>query len=73
MATTKQRINITADPEIEQALKSAAKRDNVPVATKAAELIQIGLALEEDLALSVIAELRSKKKGLYVPHDKAWL
>ena len=72
MATTKSRINITAEPEIEAALKNAAKRDKVPLATKAAQLLAIGLELEEDIALAAIADERSKTKGKFIAHDKFW-
>lgn len=72
MATTKSRINITADPEVEAALKQVAKRDGVPVATKAAELISVGLMLEEDLHLAKIADRRTATDAVFVPHARAW-
>jgi len=72
MATTKQRINITTDPNIEAALKNAAKRDGVPVATKASELLAIGLELEEDIALASIAISRTAKDTEYISHAQAW-
>ena len=73
MSTTKQRINITADIATEAALKRAAKRDGVPVATKAAELVMIGLDLEEDIAWSTLADERAlTPKEEYIPHDQAW-
>lgn len=72
MSTTKQRINITADAATEVALKRAAKRDGVPVATKAAELVMIGLELEEDIALAALGDERAKYKGPLIPHDQAW-
>lgn len=73
MTTNKQRINITASPEIEQALKLAAKRAGVPVATKAAELLSIAISLEEDYALAALANQRaSTPKRSFIPHDKAW-
>ena len=71
MATTKQRINITTDPNIEAALKNAAKRDGVPVATKASELLAIGLELEEDIALASIAISRTAKDTEYISHAPA--
>ncbi len=72
MATTKSRINITTNPEVEAALKQVAKRDGVPVATKAAELISVGLTLDEDLHLAEIADRRSASDGAFVSHAKAW-
>lgn len=73
MPTNKTRINITAEADVEKALTYAAKRDGVPVATKAAELIQIGLSLEEDAVLSSLADNRRFKKSSLINHDKAWL
>lgn len=73
MATTKARINITAEPEIEQALRLAARREGIPVATKAAELLAIGLELEEDIALAALAEERVKTpKKEFIPYAKIW-
>jgi len=71
MPTIKQRINITADPELESVIKKLAKRDNMPVSAKASELIRVALELEEDLVLSEIADSRSKK-GPYIAHDIFW-
>ena len=72
MATIKTRINITAEPEIEAALKRSAKREKTPVATKAAELLALALSIEEDMMLGVIAEDRERVAGKYISHTQAW-
>lgn len=72
MTTIKQRINITTDYDVEQALRNAAKRDGVPVATKASELLAIGLDLEEDIALASIANARAVETSKLISHDDAW-
>jgi len=72
MATTKQRINITADKHMELALKRLAKRDRVPIARKAAELINMALELEEDTILAQIAQSRLTQKVKYIPHKMVW-
>ena len=72
MTTLKKRINITADADIERALIVAARRDDVPTATKAAELLRIGLEFEEDFALGTVANDRAKNKIKYVSHASAW-
>lgn len=72
MATTKQRINITTDSNVEQALRNAARRDGVPMATKATELLTIGLELEEDIALISITNARVADKRKFISHDRAW-
>jgi len=73
MATTKDRINITTDKATRAILLKIAKRDRVPLATKAAELIQLALEIEEDLALGLITEERMSHKNIkWVPHHLAW-
>ena len=57
---------------MEVSLLRAARRDHVPIATKAAELLRMALEIEEDLALVTIAEDRSAQKVKYIPHRLAW-
>jgi hypothetical protein len=72
MSTTKRRINITADADVEAALKLVAERDGVPMATKAAELLRNALELEEDLALGAIAEERERAHVKFISHEEFW-
>jgi len=72
MATTKRRLNITLSPEVDKILTFIAKRDQVPEATKVAELLNISLALEEDRALSLIADERLNIKGKILSHKEVW-
>ena len=73
MPTIKRRINITTDRDVEKSLFAAAKRDRVPVASKAAELLRLALELEEDLALNALAEERLfNKKIKWVSHKETW-
>lgn len=69
---TKKRINISPDLETSLAVIQAAKRDKVPVATKAAELLRSALELEEDLILGAEAGRREKQKGSYLSHEEVW-
>ena len=55
MSTTKARINISVPDEVKEALTQLAKRDQVPAATKAEHLLEIGLELEEDQVRDEIA------------------
>jgi len=71
MPTTKTRINITADPATERALTLAAKRDRVPVATKAVQLLQLALEIEEDQIWAELA-LERLKHGKFISHEEAW-
>ena len=73
MATTKQRINISVSKSTHEALKYLAKRDEEPVATKAAYLLEEALELEEDRVLSKIADERLKNyKGPWLSHEEVW-
>ena len=73
MATSKTRINISVSKRVRDDLKALAKRDQEPVATKAARLLEGALELEEDIFLSRIADERLKNhKGRWIPHDEAW-
>ena len=60
------------DVDVESALKYAAKRDGVPVASKAAELLSLALSLEEDMFLASIADARISSKESSVSHESAW-
>ena len=73
MPTTKRRINITADKDVEKALTRSAKHDGVPIATKAADLLRIALELEEDLAWATLADKRASQKNVkYLTHKQVW-
>ena len=73
MPTTKHRINITTDKDVERALTRSAKRDGIPLASKAGHLLRIALELEEDLALIDMAEKRAFQKNIkYVSHAHVW-
>ena len=73
MTTTKHRINITADKDIEKALIRSAKRDGVPTASKAASLLRTALELEEDLAWTELADRRASQKNVrYLTHKQVW-
>lgn len=72
MPTTKTRLNITLSKELEEAIRLLAKRDNVPQATKAVELLEEALELEEDLVWDAIANERRAKGGKMIPFDKIW-
>lgn len=72
MATIKKRINVSVSKEIEYALKQSAARDDVPQATKAAELIGLALELEEDRAFAHIVRRRKGSAGTLTSHADAW-
>jgi hypothetical protein len=72
MTTTKKRVNISISKAVENALGKLARRDEVPEATKAAELLRLAIELEEDQVLDAIASERDTKKAKFVSHKKAW-
>ena len=73
MATTKTRINVSIPRHTRDALRLLAKRDQQPLATKAARLLEEALELEEDRTLSAIADERLKNhKGRWISHKEAW-
>jgi len=72
MATTKKRINVTLSLDLNEALSQLAKRDRVPEATKAAELLRLGLEVDEDLLLSKIASQRLSTSKKLLSHGEVW-
>ncbi len=72
MSTTKPRINISLPDEVQKAIVQLAKRDQMPAATKAKHLLEIGLELEEDQAWNQIASIRDDQKSRFITHDKAF-
>ena len=65
-------MNISLSAPLESILARLAKRDQVPQATKAAELIRIGVEIEEDEYFDIIASERNMEKVKFVSHKKAW-
>ena len=68
----KQRINITADTDMESSLRTAAKRDKMSVSSKAVELLRLALNIEEDYILASLAQERDTRLAKYIPHDTFW-
>ena len=57
---------------MERALVQAAKRDRLPVATKAAQLLQLALEIEEDQIWAELAEARLKDGSKFISHETFW-
>lgn len=73
MTTIKTRINISLPKEVEKTLGFLAKRDDMPEATKAVDLIRLALEIEEDQVLDKIAGFRDVKSAKFISHKKAWV
>ena len=72
MPTLNRRLNITLPPELDWAISKIAKRDGVPDATKAVELLRNALLVEEDSVWARLAEERYKIKSKHISHKEAW-
>ena len=76
MPTTKKRLNLSLSPHLEHVLEILATRDNMPQATKAVQLIEMAVEIEEDRILSKIAEERADElasgKAKTYSHDEFW-
>ncbi|MBT3292774.1 hypothetical protein HN512_02080 [Candidatus Peregrinibacteria bacterium] len=72
MPTNKKRINITLPNHIAIFLEEIALRDDVPQATKAAELLERALELEEDTFFSKAADEIDTKKSEFISHNDFW-
>jgi mRNA interferase RelE/StbE len=72
MSTTKSRLNISLPNDIKKALLSIAKRDQMPAATKALRLMEIGLELEEDDVWDKIASNRDRKDSVFRTHTEVF-
>ncbi len=73
MATTKKRVNISLSASLEEALDRLSVRDQVPQATKAAELLRVAVEIEEDRVWDSIASKRDVSDAKFVSHKKAWV
>jgi hypothetical protein len=72
MTTIKKRINITLPEDLEEALSVAAERDGIPQATKAADLLRLGLEIDEDMLLEQVASKRYKSAKGFLSHKSVW-
>ena len=72
MLARKTRINISVPREMRRALERLAKRDEMPEATKAAQLLAKALEYEEDDIWDALAGMRDRKGAKFVPHSRAW-
>ncbi len=68
----KQRINISVSDALEKAVGKLARRDQIPQATKAAELLRMAVEIEEDAVWDAVASKRDTKGAKFVSHKKAW-
>lgn len=71
-ARPKQRMQITLGPDVGPAIRMLAKRDHVPAATKAAQLLRQAIEMEEDIYLSKIADERDVPGVKWIQAEDVW-
>lgn len=73
MPTEKNRVNVTLTRPMYTALSQLARRDDVPFATKAAQLLEEALELQEDIVFGNLARQRElNSDAQYIPHEQVW-
>ncbi|OGP54290.1 MAG: hypothetical protein A2Y65_10955 [Deltaproteobacteria bacterium RBG_13_52_11] len=74
MPTKNPRINVVLEEPLYTAIKQLAKRDKVSLSLKVRDLVKEALEIEEDVALSAIAEERDKtlSNAAALKHDEVW-
>jgi predicted DNA-binding protein len=72
MPTSKKRILVSLPKGMAVFLKRISLRDDVPQATKAVELLDKALELEEDEYFSVLATERDTRGATCLSHKEAW-
>jgi hypothetical protein len=72
MSTVKSRINISLPDDVKEVLISISKRDQMPAATKAVRLMEIGMEVEEDDIWEKIAFDRDHKDSTFHSHTETF-
>jgi hypothetical protein len=72
MSTAKSRINISLPEDVKKVLVNISKRDQMPTATKAVRLIEIGMEVEEDDMWDKIAASRDSIDSTFYSHAKTF-
>jgi hypothetical protein len=72
MSTIKSRINVSVPDDVKVALTKLARRDQLPTATKAVRLIELGLELEEDEIWDKIAANRDLSVSKFHTHTEVF-
>ncbi|OGL89479.1 hypothetical protein A3H75_01245 [Candidatus Uhrbacteria bacterium RIFCSPLOWO2_02_FULL_51_9] len=72
MPTLKTRINVSLPRAVDIMLARLAKRDDVPRATKALDLMKLALEIEEDTLWDARAAQRDTRGARFVSHKNAW-
>ncbi len=68
------RINVVLEESLYNSIERLARRDGVSLSMKVRDLVKEALEIEEDIALSKLAEEREKtfRKNRALKHDEVW-
>jgi hypothetical protein len=72
MPTKKRRLNITLPKNLAIFIAKIALRDEMPQATKAVQLLEKALEIEEDEYFSQLADERDTHNAKFISHDEFW-
>jgi len=74
MPTKNPRVNVVLETPLYNSVEHLAKRDGVSLSLKVRDLIREALEMEEDVALSALAEKRERtfSKAKSLKHDEVW-
>ncbi|MBI3610137.1 MAG: toxin-antitoxin system, antitoxin component [Nitrospirae bacterium] len=74
MPTKNPRVNVVLEKPLYRRIEHLAKRDGISLSLKVRDLVREALEIEEDLALSVLAEKREKtfRRSTALKHDEVW-
>lgn len=72
MGTKKPRINVTLDPREEKFLAMLAEKEDKSISLLMRELMLEALERREDIALSMLADMRIERKEEKIAHEDVW-
>jgi len=74
MPTKNPRVNVVLEKPLYNNIERLAIRDGVSLSLKVRDLVKEALEIEEDIALSHVAETREKSfsRGKALKHDEVW-
>lgn len=74
MPTKNPRVNVVLEKPLYRWIEHLAKRDGISLSLKVRDLVKEALEIEEDMALSTLAEERERtfRRSTALKHDEVW-
>jgi metal-responsive CopG/Arc/MetJ family transcriptional regulator len=74
MPTKSPRINVVLEKPLYQTIERLASREGISLSLKVRDLVRVALEIEEDIALTDLAEARERAlpKAKSLRHDEVW-